>query len=80
MKQEQKSKAWQEEQALTRFEIIQPLLSEELDPGKKISLRKAIAKATSLSERTIRRYEEGFRTGGFSGLKPGDRTKHRKQD
>lgn len=32
MEQEQKSKAWQEEQALTRFEIIQPLLSEELDP------------------------------------------------
>ncbi len=80
MEQEQKSKAWQEEQALTRFEIIQPLLNEELDPGKKISLRKEIAKAASLSERTIRRYEEGFRTGGFSGLKPGDRKKHRKQD
>ena len=37
-KQEQNTKAWQEDQALARFQMISPLLDESLDQAKRVEL------------------------------------------
>ena len=71
--------AWQDNEALYRFQLIIPLFDEKLDEGKRIQLRREIAETSGLSEKTIRRYEAAYRENGFSGLKPQDRTKHRPQ-
>lgn len=68
-----------EETAVQRFQLIAPLLSEGLDPGKSKKLREEICQSTGLSERTIRRYVEQFRNEGFTGLKPkGKETKSKR--
>lgn len=70
---------WQEEKALARFQLISPLFDSTLDPARKIQLRKDLAEQAGFSEKTLRRYENAYREGGFVGLKPQDRTKHRDQ-
>lgn len=69
--------SWQDDQALTRFCIISPLLDSGLDNAKKVLLRKQIAEKYGLSPRTVYRYEDNYRKRGFSGLKP--QSKNRKQ-
>ena len=73
------STTWQEAAALERFQMISPLLDEELDRDKKIQLRKEKAKQYDVSEKTLRRYEKAFADAGFAGLKPAERSKHRIQ-
>ncbi len=70
---------WQEQEALARFQLIAPLLSEDLDDAKKNQLRKKIAQEKDISVRSLYRYEKSYREGQFSGLKPATRTKHRSQ-
>ncbi len=61
---------WQDDAALERFQMIAPLLDEDLDPAKRIQLRRQTAEQNGLSDKTISRYEKAFREGGFEGLKP----------
>lgn len=61
---------WQDDAALERFQMIAPLLDADLDPAKRIQLRRQTAEQNGLSEKTISRYERSFREGGFEGLKP----------
>ena len=61
---------WQEEQALTRYAAIAPLLDETLDTAKKLKLRDDIAQRLGVSSRTVYRYEAAYRADGFTGLKP----------
>lgn len=67
-----------EEIAVMRFELISPLLTEDLDPGRAAQLKAQICQASGLSERTIRRYLSQYRTEGFEGLKPKGRTGSKK--
>lgn len=69
-----------EELAVQRFQLISPLLAEGLDAGKVKELKDQIAKASGLSERTIRRYLAQFREEGFGGLKPQGRKVPRKSE
>lgn len=69
-----------EELAVQRFQLISPLLAEGLDAGKVKELRDQIAKASGLSERTIRRYLAQFQEDGFGGLKPQGRKSARKSE
>ncbi len=72
---EQKERTtWREETALTRFQIIAPLLDSSLDRDKKVQLRKELASQNNLSVKTLRRYERGFLEKGFEGLKPAERS------
>ncbi|MFJ5718318.1 DDE-type integrase/transposase/recombinase [Neobacillus sp. NPDC093127] len=59
-----------EEIAVQRFQLIAPLLAEGLDAGKAKELKNHICKTSGLSERTIRRYLEQYRSERFEGLKP----------
>ena len=68
---------WREETALARYQLIAPLLDESLDDAGRIQLRKSIAGQNQLSPRSLRRYEAAYKSGGFSGLKPVDRTQKR---
>jgi len=61
---------WKEETALNRHEIISPLLDDSLDLCKKQQLRINQAEKYGVSTRSIARYEEAYRNGGFSNLKP----------
>ena len=74
-----KEKQWQEQEALSRFQLIAPLLREDLDPAKRLQLRRQIAQENSLSVRSLYRYEKAYREGQFSGLKPAAREKRRSQ-
>ena len=67
---------WQEETALARFQIIAPLQDEGLDPAKRILLRREIAGRNGLSEKTVKRYDDAYKKGGFEGLKPKSRSPH----
>ncbi len=64
---------WQDETALSRFKMIAPLCDETIDQAKRVQMRKEIASANDLSYKTIKRYDDAFRTQGFEGLKPKDR-------
>ena len=72
-------KQWEEQEALHRFQLISPLLNEDLDDAKKIQLRKQIAEENEITIRSLYRYEKAYREGHFSGLKPATRKKHRSQ-
>ncbi len=72
-------KQWQEAEALSRFQMIAPLMQDGLDDAKKLQLRKKIAQDNGISLRTVYRYEKAYREGQFSGLKPATRQKHRSQ-
>ena len=65
---------WQEEAALHRFRMIAPLVDETLDHAKRVKLRKKIANENDLSYKTIKRYDDAYRSHGFEGLKPRDRS------
>lgn len=67
--------SWQEDQALTRFTMISPLLDGEIDGAKKAMLREQIAEKYGISTRTLYRYENNYRQYGFSGLKPQSKTR-----
>jgi transposase InsO family protein len=67
------SKKWQDEQALSRYQLIAPLLDESLDNAKRIQLRHDIAEQNSISLRSLYRYEAAYRKDGFTGLKPAGR-------
>ena len=62
-------KQWQEQEALSRFQLIAPLLQEDLDDAKRLQLRKQIAQDNDISVRSIYRYEKAYREGQFAGLK-----------
>mgnify|MGYP005796482999 FL=1 len=66
-------KQWQEQEALSRFQLIAPLLQEDLDDAKRLQLRKQIAQDNDISVRSIYRYEQDYRDGQFAGLKPAKR-------
>jgi transposase InsO family protein len=56
--------------AAQRMQLLSPLLAEGVDPARATQLKAQICAQTGLSERTIRRYLNKYRTEGFSGLKP----------
>ena len=65
---------WQDETALDRFRMIAPLVDDSLDPAKRGQLRHEIAEQNHLSYKTIKRYDDAYRSNGFEGLKPRDRS------
>ena len=48
-------KQWQEQEAISRFQLIAPLLQEDLDDAKRLQLRTQIAQGTAISVRSIYR-------------------------
>ena len=76
---QQTIKQWEEQEALHRFQLISPLLREDLDDAKRLQLRKQIAEENGITVRSMYRYEKAYREGQFSGLKPATRKKHRSQ-
>lgn len=80
MNTEKDDKKWQEDTALERFQIIAPLLDQDLDRDKRIQMREDIAQKYDLSVRTLYRYEAAYESAGFSGLKPKDRTREGRKD
>ena len=75
----EETKQWQEEEALNRFQLITPLLEEGLDLAKKQALRRQLAESHQISTRSLYRYERAYESGGFSGLKPGNRKRQHSQ-
>jgi len=73
-----KDKRKAEEVAAQRVQLLAPLLAEGLDSAKELKLRKEIAEQNGLSERTMRRYLERYRNGGFQSLAPKSRGKQPK--
>jgi transposase len=67
-----------EEIAQNRMEIISPLLENGIDRGKINQLIKLQCKKYAVSERTVKRYLERYRKGGYKGLYPIKRTKRAK--
>ena len=67
------SNQWREDEAVSRFSLISPLLDDTLDEAKRIQIRSDIAERNGLSVRTVYRYEKAYHEGGFDGLKPKDR-------
>lgn len=59
-----------EEIAAERMELLSPLLAKGLDPAKTRMLKASICEQTGVSERTLRRYLNNYRSHGFDGLKP----------
>ena len=59
-----------EEVAAERFELISPLLVENLDRGRRIDLTREISKKGGISERSVRRYLDAYSASKFEGLKP----------
>lgn len=77
--QNKEVKKWQDEEALRRYQLIAPLLDEDLDEAKKRQLREEIAEKNGISKRSLYRYEEKFKEEQFSGLRPMNREKRRSQ-
>lgn len=67
-----------DEVAASRFQLIAPLLSGDLDAAQVAEMKKNICETHRLSDRTLRRYLASYRLKGFEGLKPQQRTDHRK--
>jgi len=74
------TKRWQEDEALKRFQIIAPLLEEDLDVAKKCELRERLAQTHHLSIRSLYRYEKAYNDNRFSGLKPMNREMRQSKD
>lgn len=72
-------KKWQDEEALKRYQLIAPLLDENIDDAKRRQLREEIAGKNGISTRSLYRYEEKYRSGEFGGLRPMNRAKRRSQ-
>ena len=77
--QSKEVKKWQDEEALKRYQMIAPLLDENLDEGKRLQLREEIAERNGISKRSLYRYEAKYRTNQFDGLRPAGREKRRSQ-
>jgi len=77
--QSREVRKWQDEEALKRYQMIAPLLDEELDEAKRRQLRDEIAKRNEISTRSLYRYEAKYRTDSFTGLRPMNREKRRSQ-
>ena len=73
----QETNNWQDAAALERFQMISPLLDPDMDNAKRIQLRREIASSHNLSERTVYRYEKGYRENAFAGLRPMNRKMRR---
>lgn len=71
--------SWQEEQALSRYQLIAPLLDSSLDEARRIQMRKTISAQNAVSTRSLYRYEAAYKNGGFPGLKPTNRAQRRSQ-
>jgi len=56
-----------------RFEIIAPLMSDELCAAEKRRIRLETMEKHGISERTLRRYLESYRKAGLKGLEPAER-------
>lgn len=67
-----------DEAALQKYAMISPLLDGNLDPAAACELRCRLAEQHGVSERTLRRYVSAYKDGGFEGLKPAERVRHRK--
>jgi transposase InsO family protein len=59
--------------ASNRFEIIAPLLDDFTDKAAMLMKRKQIAEKFEISEKTVRRYLNRYRSKGYEGLCPGNR-------
>ena len=59
-----------DEAATERFNLIAPLLSDDLDKGRRYDLMHEISERGDVSERTLRRYVNAWKDGGFDALKP----------
>lgn len=57
---------WEEQEALQRFQLIAPLLREDMDDAKRLQLRKKIAEENDISVRSLYRYEKAYKEGQFS--------------
>lgn len=77
--QSKEVKKWQDEEALKRYQMIAPLLDEELDEAKRRQLREEIAARYEISKRSLYRYEAKYREKAFDGLRPMNREKRRSQ-
>ena len=77
--QSKEVKKWQDEEALKRYQLIAPLLDEELDEAKRRQLREEIATKHEISKRSLYRYEAKYREEAFGGLRPMNREKRRSQ-
>ena len=73
-------KKWQDEEALKRYQMIAPLLDEDLDDAKRRQLREEIAEKYQISKRSLYRYAAKYREDSFNGLRPMNRTKRRNQN
>ena len=60
----------QAEVATERFNFIAPLLSDGLDKGRRSDLMCEIAEKSGKSEKTIKRYVDAWKEGGYEALKP----------
>ena len=72
--------SWRDETALRRYRLISPLLDQDLDRDARIALRKKIAEEEGTTVRSLYRYEDAYRRGGFSALRPGDRRQTARSD
>ena len=77
--QSKEVKKWQDEEALKRYQMIAPLLDEDLDEAKRCQLREEIAARYEISKRSLYRYEAKYREEAFDGLRPMNREKRRSQ-
>ena len=77
--QSKEVKKWQDEEALKRYQMIAPLLDEDLDEEKRRQLREEIAEKYGISKRSLYRYEAKYREEAFDGLRPMNREKRRSQ-
>ena len=59
-----------EDTALQRYQWIAPLLEEGLNPSERAELRRKTAEMAELSVRSMYRYEELYKKGGFKALFP----------
>ncbi len=69
-----------EEIAEQRVQLISPLLMENLDAAQAREIRNRICEQNGISDRTLRRYLDQYRSGGFGGLKPKDKSRRRRDD
>ncbi len=63
----------QREEALRRYQVIVPLLDENLSESEKHSIRWVVCSQENISGRTLRRYVAAFKKGGFDALLPRER-------
>lgn len=65
--------------SIKHYQMITPLLDEDLDEAKRRQLREEIAEKYEISKRSLYRYEAKYREESFTGLRPMNREKRRSQ-